>query len=103
MDQLIKASEFAKYLKNEGLVIVSKSELERISGIRIAQKRNDLLKRTFLTLREILSLDLLPVKSKTTLERWIQNGTFLKSEVSKNDKEQTIVLTSALKRLGYVA
>lgn len=102
MNQFINTSEFISQLKKEGLVIVSIAELEKISNVEKQQKRKDLLKRNWLTLREILLLDLLPVKTKTSLERWVQNGTFRVSEVSKNNKEQTIILTSSLIRLGYV-
>lgn len=103
MNQFINTSEFISQLKKEGLVIVSIAELEKISNVEKQQKRKDLLKRNWLTLREILLLDLLPVKTKTSLERWIQNGTFKQSEVSKNNKEQTIILTSSLYRLGYAS
>ncbi len=101
MESLIKAADFANYLEKRGLIIVSKVELERMAKIEINQKRKDLLSRKFLKLKEILELELLPVKSKTTLERWIDNGTFLPSEVSKNAIGQTIILTSSLYRLGY--
>lgn len=102
MENVIKASEFAKYLKKEGLVIVSKSELERLVGVKLNQRRKDLLRKPYLTLREILMLELLPVKSKTTLDRWIKSGRFLQKEVGVNDKNQTIIVTTALERLGYV-
>lgn len=101
MDQFIKTSEFISQLKKQGLVIVSISELEKIAKVDKSLKRRDLLNRKWLTLRELLMLELLPVKTKTTLERWIQNGTFLSTEISKNNKNQTIVLTSSLNRLGY--
>lgn len=102
MDQFIKASDFANYLKKEGLVIVSKAELERIGNTEKALMRKDMLSRKFLKLTEVLKLELLPVKSKRSLERWIENGVFLPSEVSKNAYNQTIILTSSLIRLGYV-
>lgn len=102
MNQFVNTSEFISQLKKQGLVIVSISELEKISNLEKAQKRKDLLRRNWLTLKEILSLELLPVKTKTSLERWIKNGTFKVSEVSTNNKNQTIILTSSLTRLGYV-
>lgn len=101
MDQFINTSEFISQLKKQGLVIVSISELEKISNVDKNQKRKDLLRRKWLTFKELLMLELLPVKTRTTLERWVQNGTFKQSEVSKNNKNQTIVLTSSLYRLGY--
>lgn len=102
MNAVIKAADFANYLHEQGLVIVSKVELERMAKIEMNQKRKDLLSRNYLKLAEILKLELLPVKSKRSLERWIENGTFLPSEVSKNRLGQTIILTSSLYRLGYV-
>lgn len=102
MNAVIKAADFADYLHEQGLIIVSKVELERMAKIEVNQKRKDLLSRNNLKLAEILKLELLPVKSKRSLERWIENGTFLPSEVSKNRLGQTIILTSSLYRLGYV-
>lgn len=102
MNAVIKAVDFADYLHKQGLIIVSKVELERMAKIEVNQKRKDLLSRNHLKLTEILKLELLPVKSKRSLERWIENGTFLPSEVSKNRLGQTIILTSSLYRLGYV-
>lgn len=102
MNAVIKAADFADYLHKQGLIIVSKVELERMAKIEMSQKRKDLLSRNHLKLTEILKLELLPVKSKRSLERWIENGTFLPSEVSKNRLGQTIILTSSLYRLGYV-
>ena len=102
METVIKTAEFVNYLKKEGLVIVSKAELERIGNTEKALMRKDMLSRKFLKLTEVLKLELLPVKSKCSLERWIENGVFLPSEVSKNAYNQTIILTSSLIRLGYV-
>lgn len=102
MGNVIKASEFTKYLQKQGLVIVSKYELERLAGVELHQKRKDLLRKKFLTIREMLQLDLLPIKSKSGVMSWIENGSFLEHEVAKNDKNQTIILTSSLNRLGYV-
>jgi hypothetical protein len=102
MEAVIKASDFAKYLEKRGLVIVSKSQLEQMAKTDIHQKRKDLLRRSTLTLGEILQLELLPIKTRTSLERWIQNGTFLPTEVARNKHNQIIILTSALTRLGYV-
>lgn len=102
METVIKTAEFVNYLKKEGLVIVSKAELERIGITEKALMRKDMLSRKFLKLTEVLKLELLPVKSKRSLERWIENGVFLPSEVSKNAYNQTIILTSSLIRLGYV-
>ena len=102
MGSLIKASDFAKYLEKKGLIIVKKSHLALAPEAAIYKLRMDLLKRKYLTLREILMLELLPVKSKSTLERWIANETFLPLEVSRNRNNQIIILTSSLTRLGYV-
>lgn len=102
MENLIKASDFMKQLKNEGLVIVSIAELQKISNIEIHRKRKDLLSKKLLTIREVLELELLPVKTRTTIERWINEGVFLKTEVSRNNKNQIVILKKALNRLGYV-
>lgn len=102
MNQYINTSEFMSHLKKQGLVIVSKNELEKMAKTDLFQKRRDLLSKRFLTLKEVLSLELLPVKTKTSLERWIKESVFLPSEVSRNNRNFVIVATSSLKRLGYV-
>lgn len=102
MTSVIKASEFVKYLKKEGLVIVSQKELDNLSGKKLLQNRNDLLNKKWLTIRELLSLELLPVKSKQAIRKWIENGIISSKEVLTDSRGIIKISTSFLNRQGYV-
>lgn len=102
MTQLIDTKEFIQCLKNEGLVIISQKELDRISVKKLMVKRDDLLSKKSLTLKEILSLEILPVKSKQALRTWIKDGKILQKEVTVLDSGIIKIQTSFLYRLGYV-
>ena len=78
MEAIINASDFIDLLKKEGLVIVSKSFLESNSEKSLIQKRLDLLAKKSLTIKELLDLQLLPVKSKQAIRKWIEKGTIKK-------------------------
>lgn len=95
----INANDFIEMLRSRGLVIVSAVDFEL--GKQIARKR--ILKRTSLTLKEIVDHNLLPLKSKKGVNDWIENGTIKESEVIRDigPKKMIKVLTSAIKRLGY--
>ncbi|MBF04994.1 MAG: hypothetical protein CMP76_17090 [Flavobacterium sp.] len=101
MEAIINASDFIDLLKKEGLVIVSKSFLESNSEKSLIQKRLDLLAKKSLTIKELLDLQLLPVKSKQAIRKWIEKGTIKKSEVATGSDGKIRIQTSFLKRLGY--
>jgi hypothetical protein len=100
--QVITPKEFANFLRKQDLIIVSRKELERIAKVDVFLKRNELLKRKFLTISEVLQLDVLPVKSRKTIERWIDSGVFKANEVTQDRSGKKVILTSSLSRLGYV-
>ena len=102
MENVIKISEFIKTLKSEGLVIVSVKELDRLTGQKVLLNRKDLLKRQALTIREMLLLEVLPVKTKQGIRYWIEDGTIMESEVIRNHNGLIKIRTSFLKRKGYV-
>ena len=98
---LISASEFIETLQQRGLVIVSAKEFEAGNDIL----RSRLMKRKMLTLKEITDHKLLPLHSKKGIEDWIKNGKIRAEEVirEQHGKQRILVLTSAIKRLGYGA
>lgn len=100
--QVITPKAFANFLRQEDLIIVSRKELEKIAKVDAFMKRNELLKRKFLTITEVIQLGVLPVKSRRSVERWIKDGIFNKTEVATDKTGKTIILTTALHRLGYV-
>lgn len=91
-----------KELKREGLVLISTAELERISGRALAQNRNKLLAKKYLTLREILSLEVLEVKTKQGLRHWIDQKRIKPSEVMTSDNGIIKISTTFLTRCNYV-
>ena len=96
----INVNDFLEALKERGLVIVSAVEFE----MGKAMKRQKLLKRKALTVKEIADNDFLPLKSKKGVMSWISSGKIKKEAVIYGgDANGTIrVLTSEILRLGYV-
>jgi len=99
-ENYISASEFIETLLSKGLVIVSVKEFE--AGKELHRKR--LMKRKSLSLTEIADARLLPVKNKKTVNDWILSGKIKPEETYReaSGKKRVMVLTAAIKRLGYV-
>lgn len=95
----INANEFIETLKLQGLVLVSIHELELSKEF----SRKHLMRRKSLSLQEIAENRLLPVKDKKTVNDWILNGKIKPTETYRESggKNRIMVLTSAIRRLGY--
>lgn len=95
----INASEFIETLKSQGLVIVSAHEYEATKDM----DRKRLMRRKALSLKEIADHRLLPVKDKKTVNDWILNGKIKPAETYRETggKRRVMVLTIAIRRLGY--
>ena len=95
----INANDFIETLKSHGLVIVSIHEFE--AGKDAVRKR--LMRRKSLSLKEIADHKLLPVKNKKTVNDWIINGTIKPTETYQEatGRKRVMVLTAAIRRLGY--
>lgn len=95
----INAIEFIETLKLHGLVIVSVKEFE--AGKDMVRKK--LLRRRSLSLKEIADNNLLPLSNKKTVNDWILSGKIKPDETYREEtgKKRVMVLTSAIKRLGY--
>ncbi len=102
METIIKAADFLDLLKNEGLVIVSKKELEKLNSENLLQIRKDLMRKKWITISQVLKMELLPVKTKTSIERWIKDGTIKQEEVTKKQNGIILINANFLNRLGYV-
>lgn len=98
--KFIDANEFIETLKSHGLVIVSVNEFEAGK----AEIRRRLMRKKALSLKEIVDHKLLPVKSKKGVNDWILSGKIKPTETyqEQSGKKTVMVLTSAIKRLGYV-
>jgi len=96
----INANEFLESLKLRGLVIVSAKEFEAVKDL----DRRRVMRKESLSLKEIVDYRLLPVKSKKGVENWITLGKIKPDETYREStgKKRIMVLTSAIRRLGYV-
>lgn len=100
---VIPVTEFADFLKSNGLVIGKASDFVSNLEFDLQVKRANLRKAKAVTLKEILDAKILKHTSKRTLNRWIENGTIRPGEWYKcAKKKQTMILTSALVRLNYL-
>lgn len=95
----IDANEFIETLKSHGLVIVSVREYEATKDVF----RKKLMRRTALSLSEIADNNLLPLRNKKGVNDWILSGKIKPAETYREEsgKKRVMVLTSAIKRLGY--
>lgn len=95
----IDANEFIETLLAKGLVIVSAKELE--AGKEI--ERRKLMRRKSLSLSEIVKAKLLPLSTAKGVNGWIVSGKIKDGEWYQESSgyKKVMVLTSAIKRLGY--
>lgn len=95
----IDANEFLETLQAKGLVIVSAKELQANKEI----DRNRLMRRKALSLSEIVRAELLPLKTVKGVMDWIAKGKIKPGETYQEASgyKRVMVLTSAIKRLGY--
>lgn len=95
----INANDFIESLQLKGLIIVSAREYEATKDI----DRRRAMKKKSLSLKEIVDYKLLPVKSKKGVENWITLGKIKPDETYRETggKKRIMILTSAIRRLGY--
>lgn len=86
-------------LKDNSLLIVSAKDFEMAKVIQ----RRKMMKRTSLSLSEIIKAGFFPVKDSKTLIDWCKNGKIKESEWYQEEggKKRIMVLTHAIKRLGH--
>lgn len=97
--QYIDAFDFMKMLKSNNLIIVSASEFEANNQIL----RKKLMKRKAISCSEIVKAGFFPIKSSKTVLDWCQNGKIKPTEFYQEEtgKNRIMILTQAIKRLGY--
>jgi len=95
----IDADDFIETLKSKGLVIVSVKDFEASKDI----ERNRLMRRKSLSLREIVRAKLLPLQTVKGVKDWILSEKIKKNEwyQEASGYKRVMILTSAIKRLGY--
>lgn len=95
----INANDFIETLKSQGLVIVSVKDFEASKDV----ERNRLMRRKALSLREIVRAKLLPLQTVKGVKDWILSEKIKKNEwyQEASGYKRVMILTSAIKRLGY--
>lgn len=95
----ISMDELVDFLRSNSLIIVSSAEFEANNLI----KRKKLMKRKSLSLKEIIDAKFFPIKDTQTLIAWCENGKIKPDEwyQETNGRKQVMILTQAIKRLGY--
>ena len=91
-----------RHLEKNNLVIVHKNVLEHVVEEDLQMKRTRLLNQKTVSLREIVDGKLLPLNSKESVRHWIKSEKIRPDEVFVMAGGQIKILTSAIKRLGYV-
>lgn len=94
----INANEFMDLLAKRNFVIVHKSQL-----VDLEAKRQQLLKKTSLSLTEIVKAEFFAVKDTETLRRWCLAGKFGKDGYYQQKNGQYRIMTLALKSVLYGA
>ena len=86
-------------LLSKGLIIVSAREFEASKDL----ERKRVMRKKSLSLKEIVDFKLLPLKSKKGVESWINRGKIKPDEIYREATgiNKIMVLTSAIRRLGY--
>lgn len=99
MQNLVDVNEFMEMLKANDLLIVSAGEFQLNKNI----KKHNLMKRKALSCAEIVSAQLLPLTTNKSIIDWINNGKIKSNEwyKEKTGRHKIMIMTSAIKRLGY--
>lgn len=99
---VIHANEFADYLRQNGLVIISAAEVSNIEMVKINQLRADLRRKKALTLTEIVEAKLLAVKSQQALRHWIKNGKIRENEFFKDSNGHVQITWECIHRISGI-
>ncbi len=102
MQGYISISDFMQHLRENGLVIASAAELEasRLVALREAQRK--LMRKTAISFADVIKAGFVPgITTNQGLIHWVKAGKFLKGETYQEKNSRWMVLTSALRRLGY--
>ena len=102
MINIIDAESFANYLRDQGLMIVSREDYENQIDLKSIQQKKlqeNLLKKTALTLKEIIDSQLLPYKSKNGIKDLVVQGMIKEGELFTNKVGKQMLPTNVVKRI----
>lgn len=103
MNGTVSIPELMDYLKQNELVIVHRSDYERVTGIadrKLEMMQEKALRKDALTLKEIIDLKLLPYTSKQGIRNLLKTGKLKSYELytdPKSNKQK--INTAAIKRI----
>ena len=86
MQGLVDISDFVNFLEKNDMLIVNRLQYK-------------LLQKPSLTIKEVVSGHLLPVKTRQSIKNWIDNGNIHESEVYIDKEGTTRIIIEAIKRI----
>lgn len=102
MINIIDAESFANYLRDQGLMIVSREDYETqidLEAIKVKKMQKNLLKKPALTLKEIIDSQLLPYNSKNGIKNLVVQGLIKEDELFTNKVGKQMLPTNVVKRI----
>jgi len=101
----INISQFVNHLKQEGLIIVSREDYEQkinFNEVRLVQLQKKLLSKENLTIKQIVKGQLLPVKTRQSINNWIDKGVFADDEVFKSKDGSIRIVMCVVNRIRKI-
>lgn len=95
--KVVAIDDFLDYLKKNDLVIVSASEFQANKQIELSALRGRLMKKRAIRISDIVKAQLLPYKSKTSVDRWVKNKLTENIHWYRDKAGRIMVLTEAVK------
>lgn len=99
--QYIDINEFMEHLKANNLVVADAGLFEEGKQLRLREMQRKYMRRTAIKYGEALEAQLLPVTSKTSIDRMVADGKLKKGETYKTKTGIKMIMTAAIRRLGY--
>ena len=102
MEGTVNIADFINTLKNEGLIIVSREDYEHkinFKEVRLRNFQKKLLEKDSLTIKEIVKGELLPVKTRQSINNWIDKGYFQDDMVFKGPDGLIRIVTIDIVRI----
>lgn len=99
---MIDMDAFTNYLREQDLLIVSRQEYENridLESIRRKKYQKTLLKKSALTLKEIIDAELLPYGSKNGIKNLLVQGMIKEGELFTGKSGKQMLPTNVVKRI----
>jgi hypothetical protein len=102
MEGTISIPDFMAHLRSEGLVIVSAAELEASRLLAERESQRKLMRKKAIAFAEVIKAGFIPgITTNQGLVHWVNSGRINLGEAYKETNGRWMLMTSALRRLGY--